>query len=201
MYSENLLKIFTISILLGLASTSLAQSDSLISISQRTLGIVTGCGYNGNATAEIAFGIQEWRTLNDTNAFNTQTQVLLGNEFFFHPKELIFAPKLTFLFGINTFEKIGLLIPPMTSGFSLLYPNNSTGSSFCLRLEFGIPFKQGRLYYGYSIPLCNKNFMNELRHQLSYSWYFRVSKKHQTKIYFNKEEDFFYEKDQILSRN
>jgi hypothetical protein len=163
-----------------------AQSDSLVDITESYFILNTGVGYTSFPTGELSIGNISKFADNDTSDFNTQFMYLLGVEYWHKDKNPIFAPKLAFNVGLSNYLPF-----PVSTGFSFIYATDFSENTFLARLEWGILISNGRLFYGLALPLYNKTFSKDYRHQIGFSWPIRVSKKSKYKTFYNKETDTY----------
>lgn len=167
-----------------------AQSDSLVDITESNFILVTGAGYNGLVSGEIGLGSTSNTIWQDSSKYSMSLQHYIGSEFWFDRNQIIYAPKYTFFIGLKDYLPI-----PVTTGFSLLYASDLSKKAFSIRLEYGISIGNGRFFYSFNIPVYNENLINSYKHQLSFSWSFRIGKMNRYKTYYNKETDTYFEED------
>lgn len=164
---------------------TLTDSDSLINIEENTFGINAGGGYIGNSfVGEIGYGAVSLRPLkfltgNDKKSIFEKYmagQAAASAEFFQKGDNWIVAPKVGVVMG---FSFVNLTYA------NFLYYTDFTSGAFSYRPELGVSYRRGRLFYGYNIPLSNKEFLSDMRHYIGLTYQLGVVKSWTRKTYQN----------------
>lgn len=167
-------------------ATEITERDSIINQDAMLKCLIASGGYNNGWVGELGFGMLSYRP----------TKYLIGKEPKFLPKNYISSKLYVASEFIGAQDRM-MVAPKMcfTSGISFvsisyvnfLYYTDFTEGAFSYRPEIGFNIGHGHLYYGYNIPLSNKSFLDDFRHQIGFSWFFKVGKSKITTTYQNKD--------------
>ncbi len=146
--------------------------------------IIVAGGYNNGGVAEIGFGRVTVRPLK--YLLGAEPKILPKNyspgqinacvELLSRSNSFLFAPKVGLSMGVSMLN---------FSYANFLYYTDFTDGALSYRPEIGIALSNGKLNYGYNIPLSNKDFLKDYRHQIVFSWYFKAGKSKKITWYFD----------------
>ena len=163
----------------------ISSADSITNEGKMFNAIIIGGGFNESGIAEIGFGRAMFRPtkyLLGENRKYLQEEYMVGqlyvsSEFVFYPNKMLIAPKIGMNMGISFVN---------FSYSNFLYYTDFKEGAFSYRPEIGVSLWGGRLYYGYNIPISNKDFLKNNRHQIGLNCLIKIGKIQSKQSLYNK---------------